>query len=83
MKLKLSVLLLCLTFLAASTCMVSGAVIEDAIIFGDFDNSGNPLGDQLVFGPDDDMVGVWFELSDVRQGDEMARFGGPGGMCGG
>lgn len=71
MKLKLTLLLLGLTILTTSTCLVSAAVIEDYMIFGEFDINGGPVGEQLVFGPDDDFVGVWFDLSDVSQGDEI------------
>ncbi len=69
MNLRLKLFLLLFGVALFSIPVVSGAVIEDTLIFGDFDNNGSPLGEQLVFGPDDDMVGVWFDLSDVRQGD--------------
>lgn len=81
MKLKLTFLLLLVMSMAASTCMVSGLVIEDVMVFGDFAMDGTgPAGEQLVFGPQDDFVGLSFDLSDVSPTDYIViEFWSPSG----
>jgi len=57
-------------FALLSTTAAFGAVIEEVIIFGDFDTNGNIVPSD-VFTPADDIVGIWFNLSDVNPGDNI------------
>ena len=57
-------------FALLSTTAAYGAVIEEVVIFGDFDNNGNIIPCD-VFTPADDIVGIWFNLSDVSPGDNI------------
>jgi len=63
-------LLSSLLFILSSVSFVSGAAIEEVIIFGDFDGDGNPI-PQNVYTPMDDIVGLWFNLSEVSPGDNI------------
>lgn len=69
-KTKHLVTLACLIFLFSSVSLVNGAVIEDIMVFGDFDIDGNPI-EQYIFTSEDDIVGLWFNLSDVSPGDNI------------
>lgn len=70
-KTKLSFLLLGLMFVVSSASMVSGLVIEEVMVFGEFTNEGTVAGEQLVFTSENDIVGLWFNLTDVDPDDNI------------
>jgi len=53
-----------------STLTVYGAVIEEVMIFGDWDNNGNRI-PKDIFTTQAEFVGIWFNLSDVNPGDNI------------
>ncbi len=69
LRLKLGLLLLGITLF--SMPVVSGTDITEVRLFGAFDMNGNPGANQLVFTSDDEMVAIWFNLTDATQGDSI------------
>ena len=57
-------------FALLSTTAAFGAVIDEVMIFGSWDNNGNRV-PQDVFTTQADFVGIWFNLSDVSPGDNI------------
>ena len=71
MNLRLKFGLLLLVVALVSIPMVSGTVITEVRLFGEFDMNGNPGANQFVFTQEDEMVAIWFNLTDATQGDSI------------
>ena len=71
MNLRLKCGLLLLGVALFSMPMVSGTVITEVRLFGEFDMNGNPGANQFVFTQEDEMVAIWFNLTDAKQGDSI------------
>ncbi|MCJ7732361.1 hypothetical protein MUP51_08605 [Candidatus Bathyarchaeota archaeon] len=69
-KIKLSLLLLSFMFVFYSISAVSGAIVEEVIVFHEMDVDGLPV-ERLAYSPADDVVMVWANLTDVHADDTV------------